>query len=99
MKSLRILVVVHQSLVPPTSLEGYTAQQIDEWRTEYDVIRNLSSLGHEVQCLGVMDSLTELRAAITDWHERQPCVAPHPFGLQMLKRLSSAVAPLPAAKA
>lgn len=39
------------------------------------------------------------RAAITDWHERQPCVAPHPFGLQMLKRLSSAVAPLPAAKA
>ena len=68
MKSLRILVVVHQSLVPPTSLEGYTAQQIDEWRTEYDVIRNLRSLGHEVQCLGVMDSLTELRAAITDWH-------------------------------
>jgi len=67
-KSLRILVVVHQSLVPPASLEGYTAQQIDEWRTEYDVIRNLRSLGHEVQCLGVMDSLTELRAAITDWH-------------------------------
>ena len=67
MKSLRILVVVHQSLVPPVSLEGYTDQQIDEWRTEYDVIQNLRGLGHEVQCLGVMDSLTELRAAITDW--------------------------------
>ena len=52
MKSLRILVVVHQSLVPPASLEGYTDQQIDEWRTEYDVIQNLRGLGHEVQCLG-----------------------------------------------
>lgn len=35
------------------------------------------------------------RAGITDWHARHPCATPHPFGLQLLERLSSAVAPLP----
>jgi D-alanine-D-alanine ligase len=67
MKSLRILVLVHPSLMPPESVEGYTEQQIDDWRTEYDVITTLRAVGHEVRCLGVLDSLTELRAAITEW--------------------------------
>lgn len=67
MKNLRILVLVHPSLVPPDSTDGYTDQQIDDWRTEYDVITTLRAVGHEVRCLGVLDSLTELRAAITDW--------------------------------
>ena len=38
MKTLRTLVVVHTTLVPPDSLDGYTEKEIDEWRTEYDVI-------------------------------------------------------------
>jgi D-alanine-D-alanine ligase len=67
MKSLRVLVLVHPSLMPPDSVEGYTAQQIDDWRTEYDVITTLRAVGHEVRCLGVLDSLTELRTAITEW--------------------------------
>jgi D-alanine-D-alanine ligase len=67
MKCLKILVVVHESLVPPESDDGFTDQQIDEWRTEYDVIRTLRLLGHEVKVLGVLDSLTGLRVAITEW--------------------------------
>ena len=67
MKTLRALVVVHASLVPPESLEGYTDKQIEEWRTEYDVASTLRRVGHEVRCLGVLDSLTELRGAIADW--------------------------------
>lgn len=67
MRKQRILVVVHSSLVPPDSLEGYDDRQIDEWRTEYDVISTLKTLGHDVQTLGVLDSLTELRSAITGW--------------------------------
>jgi D-alanine-D-alanine ligase len=67
MKKLRTLVVVHASLVPPESLEGYTAKQIEEWRTEYDVITTLRKAGLEVHCIGVLDSLTELRAAVADW--------------------------------
>ena len=38
MKKLRVLVLVHETLVPPEDASGYTVQQIDEWRTEYDVI-------------------------------------------------------------
>ena len=67
MKKLRTLVVVHASLVPPESLEGFSDKQIDEWRTEYDVISTLRAMGHEVRVLGVLDSLTELRTAIADW--------------------------------
>jgi D-alanine-D-alanine ligase len=68
MKKLRALVVVHASLVPPDSLDGHPQKEIDEWRTEYDVISTLKGRGHEVRCLGVLDSLTELRASIADWH-------------------------------
>jgi D-alanine-D-alanine ligase len=67
MKRLRALVVVHATLVPPDSLEGRDPKDIEEWRTEYDVISTLRTAGHAVQCLGVLDSLTGLRAAITDW--------------------------------
>lgn len=67
MKKLRALVVVHQSLVPPETLEGYTEKEIDEWRTEYDVTSTLRKRGHEVRCVGVLDSLTEMRTAIAEW--------------------------------
>ncbi len=67
MRKLRTLVVVHSSLVPPASLAGYSEKQIDEWRTEYDVVSTLSAAGHELQTLGVLDSLTELRTALLEW--------------------------------
>lgn len=67
MKPQRILVAMHESLVPPESLEGYTEKQIDEWRTEYDVISHLKKAGHEVRPLGVRDSLTELRDTVAEW--------------------------------
>jgi 4-hydroxy-tetrahydrodipicolinate synthase len=35
------------------------------------------------------------RAGIREVHPRHPCVTPHPFGLQMLERLSAGLAPLP----
>jgi len=60
-------VLVHSTLVPPDSLEGVSEKQIEEWRTEYDVISHLRSAGHEVLTLGISDSLSELRRAILDW--------------------------------
>src|SRR5207253_9434150 len=46
---------------------GHSEKEIEEWRTEYDVITTLRKLKHDVRCLGVLDSLTELRSAIGDW--------------------------------
>jgi D-alanine-D-alanine ligase len=68
MKRSRVLVVLHPSLMPPDSLEGQDPKAIEEWRTEFDVIQTLRASGHEVRALGVLDSLTELRAIIDDWH-------------------------------
>jgi D-alanine-D-alanine ligase len=67
MRRLRTLVVVHASLVPPETLEGHSDKEIDEWRTEFEVTSTLRKLGHDVRCVGVLDSLTELRSAIADW--------------------------------
>ena len=67
MKYGKALVLVHSTLVPPDSLEGKTEKEIEEWRTEYDVISHLKSAGHEVRPLGISDSLSELRSAISDW--------------------------------
>src|SRR3954465_6446326 len=67
MKPLRVLVLMHESLVPPQSLEGYSEKEIDEFRTELDVTRVLEQSGHEVRALGLLDNLADLRAAITDW--------------------------------
>lgn len=67
MRPLRTLVVMHSSLLPPDSLEGYSEKQIDEWRTEYDVVSTLRASGHEVHTLGVLDSLTELRTALLEF--------------------------------
>src|SRR5262245_47063788 len=67
MKRLRTLVVMHSTLVPPDSLEGHSAKDIEEWRTEFDVVSTLKKSGHEVRCLGISDSVEELRAVITEW--------------------------------
>ncbi len=67
MKKLRTLVVMHESLVPPENLDGHTDKEIDEWRTEFDVTTTLRKAGHDVRCMGVLDSLTELRTAIAEW--------------------------------
>ena len=67
MRPRRVLVLVHESLVPPDDSSGYTDQQIDAWRTEYDVMTSLRAMGHEVRMLGMGDSLADLRAAIADW--------------------------------
>lgn len=67
MKKLRVLVLMHASLMPPDSLEGYTEKEVYVWKTEYDVVTRLRELGHEVQPLGVRDELTPIRTAITEW--------------------------------
>ncbi len=67
MKSLRVLVLTHESLVPPDDLEGYTEKEIEEFKTEYDVMAFLEEAEHEVRALGLGDNLAELRATVTEW--------------------------------
>lgn len=64
MSKLRILVLMHEALVPPESLEGYTDQQILAWKSEYDVMVTLREMGHRVQPVGVSDELAPMREAL-----------------------------------
>jgi len=67
MKPLKVLVLMHQDLVPPDSLKGHSESEIVEWRTEFDVVTTLRRMGHDARPLGVHDDLGVIRQAIADW--------------------------------
>ena len=67
MKPLRILELVHQDLMPPDSMEGYTEEEIQEWKTEFDVMTTLRNMGHDVQVAGVLDDLGVIRQKLADF--------------------------------
>jgi D-alanine-D-alanine ligase len=64
---LRVLALVHRHLIPPDEVPEGTDLAAVAWRTEYDVISTLKTMGHEVRTLGVHDDLGELRRASTEW--------------------------------
>ncbi len=66
MKSLRVLALMHEDLVPPDDAAGVDLETV-EWRTEYDVVSTLKKMGHEVRALGVRSDLGVIRAAIEEW--------------------------------
>src|SRR4249920_2065950 len=63
----RVLALVHRHLIPPDPVPEGTDVTAAPWRTEYDVITTLKTMGHEVQALGVHDDLGELRRASAEW--------------------------------
>src|SRR5437867_9627289 len=64
---MRILALVHRHLIPPASVDAGTDITGEPWRTEYDVVSTLTTMGHEVRALGVHDDLGEIRRLVTEW--------------------------------
>ena len=62
--SARVLALVHKGLEPPDEKVDKTTAQTAEWRMEYDVVRTLKVLGHEVRVIGVHDDLTPIRSTM-----------------------------------
>jgi D-alanine-D-alanine ligase len=63
MKKLRVLVLMHDYLVPPEDAATQDTEQA-AWRTEFDVLRTVrDELGHDVHVLGVKDDLAGIRQA------------------------------------
>lgn len=67
MRRKRVLLMVHETLVPPDDIAGRPESDIEHCRTEYNVLSTLRHLGHHVRVVGVGDRLTEVREAIRDW--------------------------------
>ncbi len=60
-----IYVLVHTDLVPPEKSENIDRFETP-WITEYDVIKQLKSNGHEVKVIGLYDDLTPLLGLIKE---------------------------------
>jgi len=56
---------MHIGLVPPA--DATRREEDTEWKTEFDVLSTLRSLGHEVMPLGIHDDLGVVRKAIDEW--------------------------------
>jgi len=55
---------MHPELVPPDNIDEFDEKARNEFKTEYDVVTALRSLGHEVLALGVQDELRPIRLAV-----------------------------------
>jgi len=64
MRRLRVLVLMHPDFMPPESSEGHTAREINEWKTEYDVVSTLRAAGHDVRALGAQEEIKPVREEI-----------------------------------
>jgi len=66
MKSRRILLLVHELLVPP---ENPSKKEVEEaeWKTEWDVMVTLREAGHDVCVLGIGAELQPIRRVIEEW--------------------------------
>jgi D-alanine-D-alanine ligase len=71
-KKLRIIVLVHEDLVPPETLEGLTEKEKLEVKTEFDVITTLKKMGHEVFPIGLYNQLNVIGNALL---EHKPHIA------------------------
>lgn len=67
MKRLRVLVLLHEDLIPPDTIDGVSDKEMAKWKTEYDVIAGLTNIGHDVRPLGVASDLGIIRDTIVEW--------------------------------
>jgi len=67
MRWLRVLVLMHPDLIPPESSKGHSQEEMNVWKTEYDVVSTLRKAGHDVKPLGVHDELKPIRDEVETW--------------------------------
>lgn len=67
MKRYRVLLMVHEALVPPEDITNLAEEEIDKFRTEHNAMTALWNLGHDVRVIGIGDRLTDLRESIRDF--------------------------------
>ncbi|MEX0745497.1 MAG: hypothetical protein WD118_07830 [Phycisphaeraceae bacterium] len=63
-RKLRVLVLMHEDLIPPASTEGLSEAEVAPFKTEFDVCATLREMGHAVHPLGVSSDLSVIREAV-----------------------------------
>jgi D-alanine-D-alanine ligase len=67
LKKLRVMVLCHEDLVPPDSIDDLNAKEIAPFKTEWDVISTLKKVGHEVSPVGVYNNLGVIGNALLEF--------------------------------
>jgi len=67
LRPLRVLLLCHESLVPPPAARGYPRRAPPEWRTELDVLQALRALGHTTRVAGACDDIDAVRRACAEF--------------------------------
>lgn len=70
MRKSRVLLLVHESLLPPDDVSELSPEEFAEIRTEHNVLSALRELGHEVVPVGVLDELATLRKALQEFRPK-----------------------------
>jgi D-alanine-D-alanine ligase len=65
-KKLRVLVLMHDYMVPPDDVTGHDLMEVP-WKTEHDVVVTLTDMGHDIQKVGVGDDLSIVRRTVEEW--------------------------------
>jgi D-alanine-D-alanine ligase len=63
----RVLLLCHEELVPPDSIQGLSDEEIKDFRTEFDVLSTLRDLGHEAEALGLDEDIDAIRRACLEY--------------------------------
>ena len=66
-KKLRVLVLMHEDLVPPEDVSDLSESEFHRIKTESDILGALEKLGHETRKLGVRDAVLPIRHAVEEW--------------------------------
>src|SRR5512138_783419 len=66
MSQIKVLVLMHESLVPPDDVSTLSDKEKLEMQTEWDVVRGIAGLGLEVIKVGVSDELAPLRRQVEE---------------------------------
>ncbi len=67
MKKLRVMMLLHDELVPPEDVTDREDPRLKDSKTEFDVHQALLKLGHEVKVVGLMDDITPIYTTIQEW--------------------------------
>ncbi|HVJ27117.1 MAG TPA: hypothetical protein VM493_06215, partial [Vicinamibacterales bacterium] len=66
MRTLRVVLLMHDYLVPPEDVSGHDLMSV-QWKTEHDVLVTLREMGHDVRPVGIKDDLTVIRRAVEEF--------------------------------
>jgi D-alanine-D-alanine ligase len=66
-KKLRVLVLMHEDLVPPEDAASLSEAEFHRVKTECDILEALETLGHDARPLGVRDAVVPIRHTVEEW--------------------------------